>query len=221
MEESELLQWLVDTLVLYGPAVLFVSCLMETAVFAGLVLPVGSLIAFSAMLSSRGVFDPWVIVAVALSGALAGDQIGFGIGRWFRGIARPRKGEMARLWRITLTRTESLINSRGALGIMAARAVPFVRTVMPWFAGRSDLGWGRFLFFDILGVVLWGTIYVGGGFLAGKGWSQMAALLGEAAGAAVVIVAIIATFMALRGWVSSRFRRATGGDSIPGEDAAS
>ena len=32
-----------------------------------------------------------------------------------------------------------------------ARAIPFVRTVMPWFAGRSGMGWGRFLFFDVVG----------------------------------------------------------------------
>lgn len=221
MEESELLQWLVGNLILYGPAVLFVSCLLETAVFAGLILPVGTLIAFSAMLSSRGVFDPVVIVAVAFSGALVGDQVGFGVGRWFRGVARPRTGEIARLWRITLARTEILINNRGAFGITAARAVPFVRTVMPWFAGRSALGWGRFLFFDILGVLLWGTLYVGGGFLAGQGWGRMAGLLGEAAGAVVVIIVLIGIFLASRGWAWTRIRRATGGVSAPGKDRVS
>lgn len=192
----DLLQWLSAQLVTYGPGLLFVICLIETAVFAGLILPVGALIAFAAMLSARGVFGPGEVVTVALLGALVGDQLGFVVGRWFIAGANPPRGEVARIWRGALTRTEALIRGRGGIGVSMARAIPFVRTVMPWFAGRSGMGWGRFLFFDILGVLLWGTIYIGGGFLAGESWRQIADVFGEIVGGLVALVALIA-FLAL------------------------
>jgi membrane-associated protein len=196
---AELLYWFAGQLVALGPGVLFVACLLETAVFAGLVVPVGALIAFAAMLASRGLMDPTQIALAAVSGALIGDQVGFSVGRWFVAGARPRGGRITQVWRRALSRTESLVRRHGLLGVSAARAIPFVRTIMPWFAGRSRITWGRFLFFDVLGVLLWATIYVGGGFLAGEGWRQMATRYGETAGAVAVVLAVVAFL-----WITRR-----------------
>jgi membrane-associated protein len=90
------------------------------------------------------------------------------------------------------------VRRHGLLGVSAARAIPFVRTIMPWFAGRSRITWGRFILFDVLGVLFWATIYVGGGFLAGEGWRQMAARYGETAGAVAVALAVVAFLLITR-----------------------
>lgn len=202
MADSEILQWLAQTLIRYGPVVLFVSCLLETAIFIGLIVPVGALIAFSAMLASRGVFSAEQIVLVALTGALMGDQLGFAVGRWFVTSAKPPRGKISRLWNGGLSRADALIRGKGALGVSVARGIPFVRTIMPWFAGRTGMHWGRFLAFDILGVLFWGLIYIGGGFLAGRGWSQVAAQFGEEVGAAAVFMALVLFLLGSRGWLT-------------------
>ncbi|MEX2571327.1 MAG: DedA family protein [Gemmatimonadota bacterium] len=217
MFESELLGWLSTHLVRLGPGLLFLVCLLETAVFAGLILPVGALIAFSAMLSSRGVFDPAEVVAAAFFGALLGDQLGFVIGRWFAPAVRPPpRGDIARVWAAAIERTEKLVRTRGLFGISAARGIPFVRTMMPWFAGRTEIGWGKFLVFDFLGVLLWGTIYIGGGFLAGEGWRQIAGAWGETAGAVALALAVILLVLFSRGWLKRLYRRRAGTGSPPG-----
>jgi membrane-associated protein len=198
MFRSELLYWLADHLVALGPGVLFVACLLETAVFAGLILPVGALIAFAAMLASRGYMDPVQIAMVAVVGALIGDQIGFAVGRWVLAGARPRGGRIMRLWRGALSRAESLVHRRGLIGVSLARAIPFVRTMMPWLAGRSRIPWGRFFAYDLLGVLLWGSIYVGGGLLAGEGWRQVAGRYGETVGAVAVVIAILVAVLVAR-----------------------
>lgn len=207
MLESELLQWLSAHLVALGPGVLFVTCLLETAIFAGLVLPVGALIAFASMLASRGLMDPTQIVAAAFFGALIGDQLGFVVGRWFVSGARPPRGKVARIWSGAMAQTEALIRERGLVGVSVSRAIPFARTIMPWFAGRSGLGWGRFFLFDLLGVILWGSIYIGGGFLAGEGWRQLAGLFGEAVGGVVILVVAVGAVALARGWVRRAMSR--------------
>jgi membrane-associated protein len=198
MFRTELLYWLADQLVALGPGVLFVACLLETAVFAGLILPVGALIAFAAMLASRGYMDPVQIAMLAVVGALIGDQIGFAVGRWVLAGARPRGGRITRLWRVALSRAESLVHRRGLIGVSLARAIPFVRTMMPWLAGRSGIPWGRFFAYDLLGVLLWGSIYVGGGLLAGEGWRQVAGRYGETVGAVAVVVGILVAVLVAR-----------------------
>ncbi len=192
MLENGLLPWLSGRLITFGPGLLFVVCLLETAVFAGLILPVGALIAFAAMLSARGVFSPGEVVAAALLGAFIGDQVGFSVGRWFIAVARPARRDLSRLWAGAIARVDRLIRGHGGIGLTAARAIPFVRTVMPWFAGRSGIGWLRFLFFDVLGVGLWGVVYIGGGFLAGESWRQVADRFGEVVGAVVAVLALVA-----------------------------
>jgi membrane-associated protein len=204
---EELLQWLMAQLVAMGPWLLFIVCLLETAIFAGLILPVGALIAFGAMLSSRGVLDPTQIVTAAFFGALFGDQLGFLVGRWFVFGARPARSRVARVWRTALAQTERLVRQRRLLGVTVARAVPFVRTLMPWFSGRSGIPWGRFFVFDFLGVLLWGTIYIGGGFVAGVGWSRVAGRYGEIAGAVVLILALLVSALVARGWIRGALRR--------------
>lgn len=208
MFESELLAWLSYNLIRFGPGVLFFACLLEGAIFAGLIVPVGALIAFSAMLSSRAVFEPSEVIAAALLGALTGDQIGFIVGRWFVSAARPPRGEVARIWSATMKRTDSLIRTRGAIGISLARAIPFVRTMMPWFAGRSGIRWPRFFIFDLIGVLLWGTVYIGGGFLAGEGWRQIAGRYGEAVGAIAAAILVIALLLLTRRLVPRVLARA-------------
>lgn len=190
-----------------GPGVLFVACLLETAVFAGLVVPVGALIAFAAMLASRGLMDPGQVITAAFFGALVGDQVGFVVGRWFVSGARPPRGGIARIWRGALGQTEALVRRRGLLGVTVARAIPFVRTLMPWFAGRSGVTWGRFVLFDVLGVVLWGSIYVGGGFVAGAGWQQLAGLFGELVGGIFLVLGVAAAVLISRSALRRLLRR--------------
>jgi membrane-associated protein len=212
MPDSDLLNWLANQLVRMGPGVLFIVCLLETAVFAGLILPVGALIAFAAMLASRGLFTPAEVVTVALLGAFVGDQLGFLVGRLFVLRARPHRGDIATIWGGALARSDALVRRRGLLGVSVARALPFVRTIMPWFAGRSGVSWPRFLLFDSLGILLWGSIYIGGGFLAGEGWRQVAARYGESAGAVLVLLGLLIFLVVIRGWLKRVF---VGHDGAP------
>ncbi|HWV58563.1 MAG TPA: VTT domain-containing protein [Longimicrobiales bacterium] len=203
--ESEIFNFIAGYLVRFGPVVLFFACMLETAIFAGLVLPVGALIAFSAMLSSRGVFEPWSVAVAAAAGALVGDQLGFAVGRFLIRAAGPARG-VARVWSAALKYTEALIIGRRHAGIVIGRVIPFVRTVLPWFAGRSGVTWPRFFVFDLAGVVIWAVIYVGGGFAAGEGWRQVADQYGEIAGGILAIAALI-VFVVLNRRVAQRLTR--------------
>ena len=215
MPDSVVLTWLANALVQYGPVVLFVACLLETAMFIGLIVPVGGMIALSAMLASRGVFPPEGVAIAAVTGAFLGDQLGFAVGRWFVTGARPRQGRISRVWQAALSRTELLLSGRGMIGISIARGVPFVRTIMPWFVGRSRIAWPRYVLFDLLGVAFWAVIYIGGGFLAGQGWQQVAAQYGEEIGAVAAVLLIVALLLLVKRALGPPIPEAAPGASPP------
>jgi membrane-associated protein len=202
-----LLYWLGERLVRVGPGLLFALCLLETAVFIGLAIPVGALIGVAALLAARGVFDFTDVALAATTGAIVGDQIGFAIGRWFVPTGRPARGTISGLWQGALRRTEALVRQRGLIGVSAARAIPFVRTIMPWFAGRSGMAWGRFTLFDLIGIALWAAVYLGGGYAAGYGWRTGVDRFGEMGGGALLLLAVIVALIGARAWTRHLLRR--------------
>jgi membrane-associated protein len=202
-----LLYWLGDQLVRIGPGLLFALCLLETAVFIGLVIPVGALIGVAALLSARGVFEFSEVALAATAGAVVGDQIGFAVGRWFVPSGRPARGTISGLWQGALRRTEALVRSRGLIGVSAARTIPFVRTIMPWFAGRSGMRWGRFFLFDLIGIAGWAAVYLGGGFAAGYGWRAGVERYGEVVGGALVLLVALVLLGSAQLWARRLLRR--------------
>jgi membrane protein DedA with SNARE-associated domain len=53
-------------------------------------------------------------------------------------------------------------------------------------------------------VILWGTIYIGGGFLAGHGWRGLVSVFGEVAGGALLVSAVLAALLLARRYLRSR-----------------
>src|SRR5690606_5620951 len=78
------------------------------------------------------------------------------------------------------------------VSISGARFVSFVRTLMPWFAGMSRVQYGRFVFFDVLGVAGWGLASIALGYLAGESWHHVAEALGVTS--AIIVIALVVGF---------------------------
>jgi membrane protein DedA with SNARE-associated domain len=84
------------------------------------------------------------------------------------------------------------------VAVSLARFVSFVRTLMPWFAGMSRVPYGRFLFYDTLGVLGGGILSVTAGYLAGKSWGRVAEAFGTTAAIIVAAALFIAAIVVVR-----------------------
>ena len=162
----------------YGPWLLFVMAILETSFVTGLLVPSGLATALATELALQGdlILKPFVVAALA--GGMVGDSLGFwvgraagtrifsGEGRW-GGLAGARHREvMARFGRNPI------------FSVTLARLVSFVRTLMPMAAGMSDLRYGRFLAYDVPGVLAWVCLYVGIGYAAEESWRVATRILG-------------------------------------------
>ncbi|MGO4585642.1 DedA family protein [Arthrobacter sp. 2RAF6] len=140
-----------------GPAALGVVALI-VFIESGLLfpfLPGDSLLFTTGLLHQQLQVELPVLIAVVSAAAIAGDQIGYMLGRkfgrrWFKDDARVLKTAH-------LNTAEEFFKRRGGPAIVLARFVPIVRTFAPLSAGIARYNYKSFTLWNIAGAVIWGT----------------------------------------------------------------
>lgn len=162
----------------YGPWLLFGMAVLETSFVTGLLVPSGLATALATVLALQGDLELKPLVLAALAGGLVGDSLGFWIGR----VAGPRISSGRGRWGRLVDRHHREVGARFGrnpiLSVTLARLVSFVRTLMPMAAGMSQLRYRKFLAYDIPGVLAWGLLYVGVGYVARESWRLATRILG-------------------------------------------
>lgn len=138
-----------------GPAALAVVALI-VFIESGLLfpfLPGDSLLFTAGLLHQQLHLSLPVLIGVVVLAAIAGDQVGYMLGRtfgrrWFKDDARILKTKY-------LTETEEFFAKRGGWAIVLARFVPVVRTYAPLVAGVANYNYKTFTLWNIAGAVGW------------------------------------------------------------------
>ena len=139
---------------------------VETGFFVGFFLPGDSLLITAGIVSYAGLIPlKWLLLPVMLC-AIAGDQLGYWIGR-SAGPALYSREDSFFFRRSHLQRAHDFYEKYGGRAVILARFVPIVRTFCPPVAGAAKMPYSRYLLFDALGGVLWiGTMILSGYWLA-------------------------------------------------------
>lgn len=138
-----------------GPAALGVIAVMvfiESGVLFPF-LPGDSLLFTAGLLHQQLQLTLPVLIGVVTAAAVAGDQVGFLLGRtfgrrWFKDDAKVLKTAH-------LTATEDFFRRHGGAAVVLARFVPMVRTFAPLTAGIGRYGYKAFTLWNIVGALAW------------------------------------------------------------------
>jgi membrane protein DedA with SNARE-associated domain len=182
-----------DFLEQYGFAILPALVVAEQI---GVPLPaVPALLAVGALGAHGRINIPLVLGAISIV-ALAVD---FG---WYELGRRRGAGVLVKLCRLSLEpdscvrRAGSIFTRHGARGLLAAKFVPGLTTVMPPLAGVFAVARLRFALYDLAGVLLWAGVWLGLGYVFSDAITLIAARateLGRMLG--LVVVAALAAFI--------------------------
>ena len=143
-----------------GPAALGVIAAMvfvESGVLFPF-LPGDSLLVTAGLLHQQLQLTLPVLIGVVTAAAIAGDQVGYMLGRtfgrrWFKDDARVLKTAH-------LATTEDFFRRHGGAAVVLARFVPMVRTFAPLTAGIGRYGYRSFTLWNIVGALAWATSVV-------------------------------------------------------------
>lgn len=99
------------------------------------------------------------VVAAAAAGAILGDNIGYGIGRWGGFRLLRRYGHYVRFDAERLKVGFYVFDRHGGKVVFFGRFVSILRTYAAFLAGTMKMAWRRFLAFNAAGGILWALIY--------------------------------------------------------------
>jgi membrane-associated protein len=145
---------LIDTFGLVGMmAILFAEC----GLLVGFFLPGDSLLFTAGLLVAGGLVAPlWVVLLLLPVAAIAGNLVGWWIGRAAGPAVFDRPD--SRLFRARhVERAREFFERNGARTIVLARFVPVVRTFATVMAGAAGMDFRRFALYSVIGGVAWTT----------------------------------------------------------------
>jgi membrane-associated protein len=147
-------------------AFLFVIVFCETGLVAFPFLPGDSLIFAAGALAAMGSFDVWLLFLVFAGAAILGDTVNYWLGHYFG--PRLFRREDSRVFRKDyLDKAHTFYERHGAETIVLARFVPVIRTFAPFVAGMGKMDYRKFIAYNVLGALLWVTLFLSMGFLVG------------------------------------------------------
>jgi membrane-associated protein len=127
---------------------------VETGLFMGFFLPGDSLLVTAGVFAATGHLDLATLLFLVSVCAVAGDQLGYWIGR-SAGEALYRRDDSFFFRKKHLQRAHDFYEKHGVKTIILARFVPIVRTFAAPVAGAAKMKYRRFLAFDMVGGMLW------------------------------------------------------------------
>lgn len=166
----------------------------EASIFLGVLVPGETAVLVAGVLAQAGVLPLWAVMVAAVAGAVAGDQVGFWVGRryghgllermpdWLRRRSHPEK-------------VLALVRRRGLLTVMLGRWTASLRALVPGIAGMSGLRPRTFGVGNTVGGAIWGVTVAMIGYLAGVGYGQIERRLnvggGLALGGLLLVVLVV------------------------------
>jgi membrane-associated protein len=150
-----------------GTALVCVIVFVETGMFVGFFLPGDSLLVTAGVFAGAGHMKLAELLSLVTLCAIAGDQLGYLIGR--RAGANLYRREDSRFFKKRhLERAHEFYENYGGKTVIMARFVPIIRTFCPPVAGAAKMSYPRYLAYDVVGGFLWVWSMVFVGFTLGR-----------------------------------------------------
>ena len=150
-------------------AILFLIIFCETGLVVTPFLPGDSLLFVAGAIASIGSnhINVHLLVLLLIVAAILGDAANYTIGKFFgeKLFSNPDSKIFKQKY---LQKTHEFYEKHGGKTIILARFVPIVRTFAPFVAGMGNMSYRHFASYNVIGGVVWVTLFTYAGFFFGE-----------------------------------------------------
>lgn len=150
----------------YGAIAIFLLVFLEYLNLpgfpAGIIMPLAGIMAAGGRISFVGVM--FLTVAAGLLGSL----VLYGLGRTGGQLVLEKYMRKFPKQRPTIEKYLAWVKEKGGLGLIAAKLMPMIRTVVSIPAGVCKMRMDQYIFYSTIGIFLWNLVFVGAGYFCGE-----------------------------------------------------
>jgi membrane-associated protein len=139
----------------------------ESGLLVGFFLPGDSLLFTAGFLASQGYLNIVALIIVTFVAAVVGDTVGYLFGKKV-GPKIFTRDESIFFDKQHIARAQKFYDAHGGKAVTLARFMPVVRTFAPIVAGVGQMPYRSFVFYNVLGALLWAVGLPLVGFFAGS-----------------------------------------------------
>jgi membrane protein DedA with SNARE-associated domain len=163
----------------------------------GVPSPGETALVLAAVLASEGKLQIWLVIVIAATSAIVGDNIGYWLGRLIGREVLEAPGPFQKRRKRLIAIGQRFFDKHGGKAVFFARWVALVRIAAAWFAGIEEMNFLEFFLWNAAGGITWATAYGLVGFYGGKGAANAITHYGVIA-AIVLGVAIVVLLIGMR-----------------------
>jgi len=177
----------------FAVAAVLLLALSEAIPIIGTVVPGSTLILAISALATTANVKPWLLLAAAVVGAIAGDGLSFWLGYRYR-------REILRGWPLSrfprlIARSAQFIRRHGVTSVFLARFTAVVRAFVPLVAGILRMSSPHFYVANVLSALIWAPIHIFPGV-----WAGMAISVAGPHGTRLILLALGALVLGSIAW---------------------
>lgn len=146
--------------------ILFAIIFAETGLVIAPFLPGDSLIFAIGTFAALDALNVWILWFSLMAAAILGDTLNYWVGHKIG--PKVFRENVRFLNKKHLDQTQVFFAKHGGKTIILARFMPIVRTFAPFVAGVGRMHYGRFLTYNIVGGVVWVSLFLWGGYFFGN-----------------------------------------------------
>ena len=174
-------------MLIYGYWAVFFGVMLENA---GLPIPGETILLVAGYYCAETHLHLPLVMLVAATGAVIGDNIGFAIGHHFGRNVLLKFGRFVFLTPPRLEQMENYFRSHGNKTILVARFITGLRVFAAILAGASMMRWRIFLIYNVAGAILWSIVITLLGYAFGQSLPLLVKWVGRS-GTVLLIAAIV------------------------------
>ncbi len=164
-------------------------------------IPSEIILTFGGFMTTYSGLSVWGVILAATVGSLLGAVILYWVGRVFKperleGWLDGRLGRILHLKKGDVTRATEWFDRKGRVAVFLCRCVPIVRSLISVPAGISKMNFGLFLLLTTAGSLIWNTVLVYLGVVAGASWELILKYTDTYTTITIVVLGIILVVLA-------------------------
>ena len=188
-------EWIQQAIATYGYWAVLVVVALESM---GIPLPGETiLVAASVYAGTTGGLHPALVIAAAALGAILGDNLGFLIGRYGGSPLLQRLERLFHLDPRILQYAQRYFARHGNKTVFLGRFFSPLRATVALLAGSNHMPWGTFLLWNLLGGIIWATIFGLLGYELGNNLSLLGRVLQATLIGGILLIALLVAAVVL------------------------